>query len=165
MRYADVKENDVVDCGEGICVSLWTQGCPHRCKGCHNPETWSFTGGKTIFTSTLISKIIKAIGANGIQRNFSVLGGEPLCPENARDVREICDAVKAAYPTIKIYVWTGYNYSDIKDELSDSMDILIDGPYVEEMRDITLPLRGSRNQRVIDLKATRESGKMILIPD
>lgn len=79
MRYAGLKKNDIVDCEEGICVSLWTQGCPFHCKGCHNPETWDFMGGMKV-PHSIFKEINKAINENGIQRNFSVLGGEPLCP-------------------------------------------------------------------------------------
>lgn len=151
MRYADIKYNDIAD-GNNVCVSFWTQGCPHRCAGCHNPETWSFDGGYEDTVENLIDKIIKGISANGIQRNFSVLGGEPLCPENAENVKTIVKAVRQAYPTITIYLWTGYYKENIPDpSILDYIDILIDGPYDASQRDITLPLRGSRNQRVWNL--------------
>ena len=77
MRYAGLIKNDIVDCDDGICVSLWLQGCPHRCKGCHNPETWDFNGGTEIPIEELIKEIIKSINENGVERNFSVLGVEP----------------------------------------------------------------------------------------
>lgn len=155
MRYADLKLNDCVD-GEGICVSLWTQGCPHRCPGCHNPQTWDFEGGLEV-PSDIKSQIVKAISANGIQRNFSILGGEPLCPENREFVNEIVSSVRAAYPHIKIFLWTGYTYSnllelnnDVINSILEKIDVLIDGPFVQEKRDLTLKLRGSSNQNIID---------------
>ena len=151
MRYAGIIYNDIAD-GNNVCVSFWTQGCPHRCTGCHNPETWSFDGGYEDTVDNIVDKIIKGISANGIQRNFSVLGGEPLCPENAENVKTIVKAVRQAYPTITIYLWTGYYKENIPDpSILDYIDILIDGPYDASQRDITLPLRGSRNQRVWNL--------------
>ena len=81
MRYAGLIENDIVDSDDGICVSLWMQGCPHHCKGCHNPETWDFNGGKE-FTYEILNEINEALNANGIERSFCIMGGEPLCMEN-----------------------------------------------------------------------------------
>ena len=101
-RYAKITFNDIVD-GEGICVSFWTQGCPFRCPGCHNPDTWDFNGGVEI-PSDIKGQIIKALSANGVQRNFSVLGGEPLCEENLDLVHSLIMAVRIAYPEIKIFV-------------------------------------------------------------
>lgn len=82
VRYANINKNDLIN-GEGVSVSFWTQGCPHHCKGCHNPETWNFQGGLEAPPMQILEEILDAIVANGIQRNFSVLGGEPLCVENA----------------------------------------------------------------------------------
>ena len=93
MRLAGLKLNDCVD-GEGISVSLWTQGCPHRCIGCHNPETWDFEGGYEDETNEIRGQIVKALTANGIQRNFSILGGEPLCEQNIEDVFTILSSVR-----------------------------------------------------------------------
>lgn len=160
MRIAGLKLNDCVD-GDGISVSLWTQGCPHRCPGCHNPETWDYEGGYE--DNEIRGKIIKALSANGIQRNFSILGGEPLCSQNKEDVLSILTCVKVAYPNIKIFLWTGYNYEDLLDRddeqinaILNQVDILIDGPFVQDKRDLTLYLRGSSNQRVINLQQMRE---------
>lgn len=157
MKYAGLKLNDCVD-GEGITVSFWTQGCPHRCSGCHNPETWDFEGGLEL-PSDIRSQIIKAISANGIQRDFAVLGGEPLCMQNRELVNEIIGSVRAAYPHIKIYLWTGYTYEELLklnnsviNSILDKIDILIDGPFILEKRNLNLKLCGSENQRVINLK-------------
>ena len=155
-RYAKIKFNDIVD-GEGICVSFWTQGCPFRCPGCHNPDTWDFNGGVEI-PSDIKGQIIKAISANGVQRNFSVLGGEPLCEENLDLVHSLIMAVRIAYPEIKIFVWSGFVIETLKKraetnkKLADilkNIDVLIDGPFIQEERNITLKLRGSSNQRVL----------------
>lgn len=162
FRLAGLKTNDCVD-GEGITVSLWTQGCPHRCPGCHNPETWDFEGGYEDSSNSIKGEIIKAISENGILRNFSVLGGEPLCDSNIEEVRSIIVAVRAAYPSIKIFLWTGYSYEELIkrnntciNDILKKVDILIDGRFIQEERDLTLYLRGSRNQRVINLKEMRE---------
>ena len=153
-RYAGLIKNDFAN-GTGTCVSFWTQGCPHHCPGCQNPETWSFNGGKEVPTD-IRGQIIKAICANNITRNFSVLGGEPLCKENLEEVDKIITSVRTAFPQIKIFVWTGYLLEDLKKKHNDKInhilsqiDVLIDGPYIDAERDITLELRGSKNQRVL----------------
>ena len=152
MRYAAIENNDYIN-GEGMCVSFWVQGCPHKCEGCHNPEAWSFEGGQEL-PNDYKGNIIKAISANGITRNFSVLGGEPLCPENLDLTLSTISAVRAAYPNIKIFLWTGYRLEDIKEnpvvkEILEQINVLIDGPFLQEQRDITLKLRGSKNQRIL----------------
>ena len=152
MRYAGIIENDVVN-GEGICLSYWTQGCPHKCDGCHNPETWNFNGGKEDSKENILNKILTLLTKNGIHRNLSILGGEPLCDENIDFTMEILKQVKQKYPNIKTFVWTGYTYEELcklyKDIIFDNIDVLIDGKYDKNQRDITLKLRGSKNQRVL----------------
>lgn len=159
MKYSGLIKNDIVN-GQGVCVSLFVQGCPHKCPGCFNPETWNPEEGIEIPVD-LKGQIIKAISANGIIRNFSILGGEPLAPYNLEFVNNILTAVKAAYPQILIYLWTGYTLEELAErkqsedvlyELLNKVDILIDGPFIEEQKDLTLPLRGSKNQRIIKLK-------------
>ena len=162
MRYAGLIENDVVNGGEGVAVSLFMQGCPNHCQGCFNPETWDFNGGKEIEEDALINKIIKAINKNGILRNLSILGGEPLCGLNIRFVNKLIATVKKEYPFIKIWVWTGYLFEEIQDILSNYVDILVDGRFEIDKKDITLPYRGSSNQRVIDVKKTVEKNEIIL---
>lgn len=131
------------------------QGCPHHCPGCFNPETWDFDGGKELPTD-IRGQIIKAICANGITRNFSVLGGEPLCDENVVEVENIILGVRAAFPNIKIFVWTGYVLSQLLlknnphiNNILDHIDVLIDGPFIKSQKDLTLKLRGSKNQRIL----------------
>lgn len=168
MRLAGLKLNDCID-GEGISVSLWTQGCPHHCPGCHNPETWDFCGGYIDENNELRGKIIKGLTANGIKRNFSILGGEPLCKENAEDVLTIITCVKIALPDTKVFLWTGYTYEELEswndatiNNILSKVDILIDGPFIQEKRDLSLWLRGSLNQRVIDLRYMRNNN--IILP-
>lgn len=157
MKYAGLMQNDFAD-GKGVCVSLWTQGCPHKCFHCQNPQTWDFNGGYEV-PNDLRGTIIKAISANGIQRNFSILGGQPLCDQNLDFVLNIIQAVRVAYPNIIIYIWSGYTFEELLERKDDRIkeilknaNFLIDGRYVDELRDVTLPLRGSSNQRIIQLE-------------
>ena len=161
MKYAGIMKNDFA-AAPGVCVTFYTQGCPHHCSGCQNPETWAFDGGKE-FTPEVLQKIKEAINANGIMRNFCIMGGEPLCPDNLFLVELIIHEVKRVYPDIKIYLWTGYTYEELLDRnekilqnILNSIDVLIDGPFILEQRDITLPMRGSRNQRIIELKENKK---------
>lgn len=162
MQYAGLIKNDIA-AGEGINVSFFTQGCPFHCKGCHNPQTWDFAGGKE-FTTEILEDIIQSISANGVQRNLSIMGGEPLCPENIFLVSMIILKVREIYPDIKIYLWTGYTYEELLTRLEpkiqvilDNIDYLIDGPFILEQRDITLPMRGSANQRILNMKELRNN--------
>lgn len=157
MRYAKINPNDVAN-GEGICVSLFVQGCPHRCKGCFNSETWDFEGGFE-FTDREMNYILEALGLFKIQKNFSILGGEPLAPGNRETVLEIIKEVRKYYKGIKIYVWTGYYLESIANEpnikeIISLADYIIDGPFEEDKKDLTLKLRGSSNQRIWDLTNT-----------
>lgn len=156
MQYAGLIKNDF-SAAPGVSVSFYTQGCPHRCPGCHNPNTWDFNGGKE-FTADVLDEIIEALQANGIQRSLCILGGEPLCGENEFLTCMVLRHVKDRLPHIKVYVWTGYTYEQLQQNSNPHLknilqmtDVLIDGPYIEAERDITLPMRGSRNQRVIQL--------------
>lgn len=161
MRYAGIVRNDLA-AAPGISVSFFVQGCPHRCPGCHNPETWDFNGGRE-FDYETIKEILTAIKANNIERSFSVLGGEPLCQENLFLTLLVLTEVKKQFPQIKTYLWTGYYYEDLLknknshlSEILQLVDVLIDGPYIESKRDTTLPLRGSTNQSIINLKEIRD---------
>ena len=152
-RYNTIIKNDITN-GEGVCVSFFVQGCPHCCPGCFNPETWDFNAGKD-YTEHTKWEIIKAIGANGIQRNFSVLGGEPMTLQNLEMVSEVISAVRVAYPDITIFLWTGYTYNELITRQDDKtiqilslIDVLIDGPFIEKQKDLSLKLRGSRNQHI-----------------
>ena len=152
-RYSAIIPNDVVN-GHGVCVSFFVQGCPHHCPGCFNEETWDFHGGIP-YSPEVKWEIIKAISANNITRNFSVLGGEPLAPQNIDMTWEVIDAVRHAYPHIEITIWTGYTYEELTLRPSENLlnilntiDILVDGPFIEKEKDLSLKLRGSRNQRI-----------------
>ena len=157
IRIAGLNGNDFVN-GEGVSVSLFLQGCPFHCEGCHNPETWNPKGGIEVDEGDLIQQILTLINANNIIRNLSILGGEPLDTEQKRDfLRELIIRVRYYYPEIKIVLWTGYKYNDIKDKedfkyILENIDYLIDGPFILKERDITLKWRGSRNQNIRDMK-------------
>ena len=150
MRIAGINKNDVVN-GEGICVALLTQGCPFHCKGCFNPETWDYNGGKEVPISDLISDVEAAIAANGVPRNFSILGGEPLIERNLEELKILLSTVKKDFPHITIFLWTGFTIEELtsaQKEVTQYIDVLIDGQYNEKLRDVSLHLRGSSNQRI-----------------
>ena len=112
MKYAGIIKNDIAN-GPGIRVSFWVQGCPHKCYNCQNPETWDFNGGKE-FTAETLQEIKDALTANGIMRNLSILGGEPLCQENLFLTMLVIKEVKEQFPNINIYLWTGYTIEELK---------------------------------------------------
>ena len=160
IRIAGINDNDVVN-GEGICVSIFLQGCPFHCPGCHNPETWNPEGGKAWYEDELIEHIIKLIGVNNIQRGLSILGGETLDTDDKREfIKQLIYKVRNKYPTIVIALWTGYTFEELQKDLGvnyilHNIDYLIDGPFILAERDITLKWRGSRNQRIINMKELR----------
>ena len=156
MRYAGLIKNDFT-AAPGVSVSFFTQGCPHHCPGCFNKDTWDFEGGAE-FTFNTIEEIIQALTANGINRSLSILGGEPLCEENQFLTEFVITEVKKALPDTKVYIWTGYVSEYLTQHPSHHLQnilnmthCIIDGPFIEAERDVTLPMRGSRNQRVIYL--------------
>ena len=156
MRYSGLILNDIT-AAPGLCVSFFTQGCPHHCPGCHNPDTWAFEGGKQFTTETL-NEIIAGLTAQGIQRDLCIMGGEPLCEDNAFLTYMVIQEARKKVPGVKVYIWSGYVYEDLLRSTNPHVrgalelaDVLIDGPYIAAERDLTLNMRGSRNQRVIDL--------------
>lgn len=164
MRYAGLIKNDIA-AGPGLCVTFFTQGCPHKCPGCHNPETWDFNGGKE-FHADIINEIINALTANGIKRNFCIMGGEPLCPENEFLTMLLITEIRNKIPDVSIYIWTGYKIEELLYKgdrvrnILQSIDVLVDGPYEEHLHDATLPMCGSSNQRIIDMKTFDFSKKI-----
>ena len=157
MKYAGLIENDF-SAAPGVSVTFFTQGCPHRCKGCHNSNTWDFNGGKE-FTPEVLSDIINALKKNNVKRNFCIMGGEPLCDENLLLTCILIENVKKKSPETEIYVWSGYTYEELLEShnpkmkiIFDNINYLIDGPYIQELRDVTLEMRGSSNQRIVRIK-------------
>lgn len=153
MRYAGIIKNDF-SAAPGVSVTFFTQGCPHRCEGCHNPETWDFEGGEEVTHDTILD-VIEAITANGLHRNLCIMGGEPLCPENQFLTNLIINSVKEKLPDTKVYLWTGYYLKDLDfnnnriEQILDKVDYIIDGPFEKDKRDITLFMRGSSNQHIL----------------
>lgn len=156
MRIAGLVKNDIVDSDDGIAVALYFQGCPHHCKGCHNPETWDFNGGMEIDREELIKIVMDSLTENGIKRSLSILGGEPLAPQNINNTIYILSKIREQFKDIKILLWTGYSFKDIKKDKQQKkilklVNKIIDGKYIETLRDTTLKLRGSSNQNIINL--------------
>lgn len=162
MQYSGLILNDMT-AAPGVSVSFFVQGCPHKCPGCHNPETWCFEGGKE-FKSETLNEICEALTAQGVQRNLCLMGGEPLCRENIFLSNLVVKTVKERVPKAKIYVWTGYIFEDLVAagdkhvmDLLDAADVLIDGPFIESLKDTTLAMRGSSNQRILNLTEVRKN--------
>lgn len=171
MNYAALKKTDVAN-GPGIRVSLFVSGCTHRCRGCFNAEAWDFSYGEP-YTEETAEEVLAALAPPHI-RGLSILGGEPLEPANRPQVLELVKRVRAAFPQKDIWCYTGYTYE--KDllkwaaegasevvELLSLLDVLVDGEFVEEEKDLRLAFRGSRNQRLIDVGASLSQGVTVLL--
>lgn len=166
MKYAGVINDDIVN-GRGVCLSFWVSGCSHHCPGCHNSETWDKNYGYEL-PHDYIQRIEKLLKKNGIRRSLSILGGEPLCNDNIAIVFNLLMIVKHDMPWTKTFVWTGGKFEALKLVYPSTMkfiDVLIDGPFDITKRDITLPLRGSPNQRIIDVQQSLKTGNTVVIPD
>lgn len=157
MKYASLITSECYN-GPGWGATFALQGCPHHCPGCFNPETWDFSGGKE-FTPDVLNEITQALSPNYITR-LSIQGGEPLCQENLFLTSLVCETVRNKYPNIKIYIWTGYTLDELKESCDPKMkrildgsyaDVLIDGPFIEAEKDVSLFMRGSKNQNIIHL--------------
>lgn len=160
MNYGRINKTDIAN-GPGVRVSLFVSGCRNRCKGCFNPETWDFNYGE-IFTVKELLEITDALYPDHIS-GLTILGGDPMEPENIKVVEALCTVVKTSYPDKTIWIYTGYKYEDLKDlEIMEYIDVLVDGPFIESKKDISLKFRGSSNQRIINIPATRRFGKIIL---
>lgn len=158
MNYGEIKKYDIAD-GPGVRVSLFVSGCRHHCKGCFNEETWDFDFGKP-YTKETEEEILKALDHNYIA-GFTLLGGEPFEPENQPVLVELLRTIKARYPEKNIWSYTGFVYekdlvkggrahTEVTDEMLSYIDTLVDGPFIEDLKDITLQFRGSRNQRLLE---------------
>lgn len=162
MNYASIKHHDVAN-GPGIRVSLFVSGCTHHCRGCFNAEAWSFTYGAA-FTQQHIDEILEALKPDYIQ-GLSLLGGEPFEPENQPAVLDLVRQVRAAYPLKNIWAYSGYTFEQLQTlapELLGQITVLVDGPFVEQQKDLRLAFRGSANQRILDVPASLERGEPVL---
>lgn len=175
MRFAQIREMDISN-GPGIGVSLFVQGCHFHCKNCFNPETWDFNGGKK-FTEETEDTILALIKPEYIER-FSILGGEPLEDRNLLDLANLIVNIRIEKPEIKIWLYTGFTYEwlnfisvtsasrnerDFLQIILKEIDVLVDGQFQENKKDLTYPFAGSTNQRVIDMNETRKQGKIVLL--
>lgn len=165
MRYASIRSMDISD-GVGLGVALFVQGCPIRCSNCFNGTTWDFNSGQ-LFTDQMLEQLIAYASKPWIDR-ISILGGEPLCADNAPDVRNLLDTLRHHSGTRnkKIWIYTGYTIDNLCEDAKLAIryaDVLVDGPYIESQRDLTLAFRGSRNQRIIDLNATADYNNPVLL--
>ena len=162
MKYAQIREMDVTN-GNGVGVALFTQGCPYHCKNCFNPETWDFNKG-TDWTKETENKIIELLKPEYITR-LTILGGEPLIERNIEPLTALLKRVKSVYPDKQVWLYTGGDFEVLEglyEEIFQYIDILIDGRYIDDLRDYKLKWRGSSNQRVIDVQKSLKEGGIIL---
>ena len=173
MNYAAIKKHDIAN-GPGVRVSLFVSGCTHHCEGCFNPETWDFQYG-TPYTAETELEILEALEPDYI-RGLSLLGGEPLEPEHQAALLPLLRRFSRLYPDKTIWGFSGFTYEEltsdgthprceVTDEMLSLLDVLVDGRFVEELKDLTLRFRGSSNQRLIDLNASRQAGCLCFLPD
>lgn len=185
MRYASIRSLDISN-GEGVGVSLFVQGCPFHCKNCFNSETWDFNGGKE-WTEEIKNKFMKLIDRPYIKR-VSFLGGECLAEQNLDEVLKLIKEIRIYFPEKSIWLYTGFRWSQIitkihppifpdekfehdrnihikRQKIISLCDVLVDGEYIDEQKDLALKWRGSKNQHVIDVKQSIAQNKMVLYCD
>ena len=172
MNFAEIKKCDIAN-GVGVRTTLFVAGCRHRCPGCFNDVAWDFSAGEP-FTRTIEDEIIESLKTPYVD-GLSILGGEPLEPENQEVLAPFLKQVKEAMPTKDVWIWTGFTWEEVMGasrahtsqvgEILDHVDVLVDGPFVEAQKDITLRFRGSSNQRIIDVAASRKKKKVVLWRD
>ena len=170
MNYGNIKYFDIAD-GPGVRTTLFVSGCTHHCPGCFQPETWDFNFGEE-YTQEVEDKIIASLAPDYVD-GLTLLGGEPMEKSNQRALLPLVKRVKALYPDKDIWCYTGYTLEadllkesrarcEVTDEFLSFIDVLVDGEFMEALRDLTLLFRGSRNQRLIDLKETLKKGETVL---
>ena len=162
MRYNLIRKMDISD-GPGIRVSIFMQGCSFHCKNCFNPETWDFNGGKE-FTQNTIDEVLNLCKQDHIT-GLSILGGEPMHPNNIEATTKLAKAFKEKFPNKTIWAWSGFKFDEsLKGkEVLNYLDVLVDGQFVEELHDPTLKWKGSSNQRVIDVQKSLKEDKIVLL--
>ena len=169
MNYGEIKNCDIAN-GSGVRVTLFVSGCRNRCKNCFQPQTWDFAYGKE-FDADTQEKIFDMLSPAYI-KGLTLLGGEPFEPENQRDLLPFVREVKRRFPDKNIWAFSGFTYEELTggnsrgcceytDELLSLIDVLVDGRFVEEKKNLSLRFRGSANQRLIDMKKTRETGHVV----
>lgn len=160
MYYGNIKNCDIAD-GIGVRVSLFVSGCRNHCKGCFQPETWDFHYGKP-YTKETEDKLIEMLKPSYID-GLTILGGDPMEPENRDELIPLLKRAKETYPEKTIWLYTGYTFDKVKNyPIMQYIDILVDGRFVEEKKNLSLAFRGSENQRIIDVQTTLKTGKLVL---
>ena len=164
-----IKEYYVAN-GPGVRISVWFQGCPHKCTGCFNEETWDKDGKGDVYNETHLQKIISILGSSPVHKDLSILGGEPLVNYNIDAVIDICKNIKKIFPNVQIWIWSGFLFETLIklekfQELVNYFDVLVDGKFEIDKKDLTLMYRGSSNQRVIDIKETLQNNNQIKFLD
>lgn len=163
MHYNKIRKMDISN-GPGVRVSIFFQGCSFHCPGCFNAETWDFDKGKE-FTLDTINHVLDLCDKDYIE-GLSILGGEPMHPKNIECVTRLAKTFKEKYPDKTIWTWSGFLFDDIKDkEIMNYLDVLVDGQFKIDEKDPTLKYKGSRNQRVIDVKNSLLNKKIVLYND
>ena len=159
MNYHNIAHCDTLN-GSGLRVTLWVAGCTHHCKNCHNPVTWDVNGG-VAFDSKAMDELLDALDHDYIA-GLSLSGGDPMHPANRKDILNICKIVKQKFPSKNIWMYTGYTFEEIKDfNILQYVDVLVDGEYIDELRDIEMHWAGSKNQRIINVLETLKQGHII----
>ena len=161
MRYNKIRKMDIAD-GPGIRVSIFMQGCTFNCKNCFNPETHDFNGGKE-FTDDTINRVLELCKNDTID-GLSILGGEPMHPNNIEATTKLAKAFKETYPNKSLWAWTGFQFDNyLKDkEVAKYLDVVVDGQFKDELHNPTLKWRGSENQRVIDVQKSIAENNVVL---
>ena len=162
MRYNKIRKMDISN-GPGVRVSIFMQGCAFNCKNCFNPETHDFNGGKE-FTDETINRVLELCDQDHIE-GLSVLGGEPMHPNNIEGTTKLVKAFKEKYPNKNVWAWSGFSYDkDLKDkEVMNYLDVLVDGQYVDASQNPTLQWKGSANQRVINVPESIHKKHVVLL--
>jgi len=166
IRYAKIRSMDISN-GEGIGISLFTQGCHFHCKNCFNTQAWDFDGGKA--WSEEVKNDFVRLAANPHIKRISLLGGEPLAIENLDGVLDLVNEIRLSYPQKNIWLYSGFTWdevfngdNEIRKEIISKCDVMIDGRYVDELRDISLKWKGSTNQNVIDIQESIKQERLVL---
>lgn len=173
MHYSTIKDCDIAN-GIGVRITLFVSGCTNHCKNCFQPQTWDFDFGEP-FTEETEKKLLEMLKPDYIN-GLTLLGGEPMEPQNQRALVPFLKRVRKVYPNKNVWCFTGFTYEVLKtdgshprcevtDEMLSLIDVLVDGRYVDELKDLTLQFRGSSNQRLIDMVKTRENGEVTLLPN
>lgn len=161
MRYHNITKDDMLN-GDGLRVVLWVAGCEHKCPNCHNPVTWDISGGLE-FDNAAKEELFRELNKPYIS-GITFSGGDPLHPQNRDDIGKLIGEFTEKFPDKTIWLYTGYEWNEIKDlPFIKDIDILVDGKYIDALRDVNLPWRGSSNQKVIDVKKSLETGETILM--